>query len=250
MRFEDLSAADQKLLNTDLGDFEKEAAAELALADEMYTAGFQKLAVETADYLDSLYEEKVAAEKEDSKEDKEEDKEEEKKASDLSAFIERGYFDGLRKLGSERYGDEMAYLMPFVEEKIAEAGAAAALAKLAEGSEPAKKEPGNHYVRRALLGNPISSAIEAEKGKKLKAFGSAAGHGLASTAKGMVGGAGVGAGVGALASLASKGRVKARVGSALGAATGGGLGAIGGAYKGNFGSKGTEIHKRYSKDKN
>ena len=184
MRFEDLSAADQKLLNTDLGDFEKEAAAELALADEMYTAGFQKLAVETADYLDSLYEEKVAAEKEDSKEDKEEDKEEEKKASDLAAFIERGYFDGLRKLGSERHGDEMAYLTPFVEEKIAEAGAKAALGKVwskmkghaGKASEAAKEVAAKHpktakgmgygaAFGAGMLGGHLGKKLTAKKDK-------------------------------------------------------------------------------------
>lgn len=125
MRFQDLSPADQKLLNTDLGDFEKEAAAELALADEMYAVGFEKLAAETADYLEELYaSEKTASEGNESMDD-----ESEKRAHDLAAFIERGYFDGLRKLGSERYNDEMAYLYPFIEEKIAAEGARAALGK-------------------------------------------------------------------------------------------------------------------------
>jgi hypothetical protein len=118
MRFEDLSAEDQKLLSTDLGDFEKEAAAEVALAQEMYETGFSKLATESADYLDSLLE-KVAEEKEDDKED-DADEETKKTASDLGAFIERGFFDGLCKLGQDRHGDETYYLMPYLEEKVAE----------------------------------------------------------------------------------------------------------------------------------
>jgi hypothetical protein len=118
MRFEDLSAEDQKLLSTDLGDFEKEAAAEVALAQDMYETGFSKLATETADYLDSLLE-KVAEEKEDDKED-DADEETKKTASDLGAFIERGFFDGLCKLGQERHNDETYYLVPYLEEKVAE----------------------------------------------------------------------------------------------------------------------------------
>jgi len=125
MRFEDLSPADQKLLNTDLGEFEKEAAANVAVADEMYAVGFNKLAQQAADDIEASY----AAEAEKVAADLSMDEESEKTAADLSAFIERGFFDGLRKLGSERYDDEMAYIVPFMEEKIAAEGAAIALAK-------------------------------------------------------------------------------------------------------------------------
>jgi len=127
MKLHELSPEDQKLVQTDLGEFDKIAEEQMAIADEMYTVGFTKLAAETADYLDAMFE-KVA---EDKKEEKEEelDEESEKKAAELGAFIERGYFDGLRKLGAERHGDELAYLLPFVEEKIAAKGAEGALAK-------------------------------------------------------------------------------------------------------------------------
>ena len=127
MRYEDLSAADKQLLNTDLGEIEKEASAQIALADEMYNTGFYKLAQEAADSIEEAYaadQVKVAA-------DLNMDDESEKTAQDLSQFIERGFFDGLRKLGSERYGDEMAYIVPFIEEKVAAAGAQMALDKLA-----------------------------------------------------------------------------------------------------------------------
>lgn len=128
MKFEDLSAEDQALLNTDLGDFEKEAAAEMALAQEMYQTGFSKLAAETADYIDSLLV-KEAEEKEEDKEE-EEDEENKKTASDLGAFIERGFFDGLCKLGQERHGDASFYLVPYLEEKVAAKAGGAAVAGL------------------------------------------------------------------------------------------------------------------------
>ena len=123
MRFEDLSLEDQKLLQADFGEFDKLAADRVAVAEEMYATGFNKLAAETADALDKLAEEEK--EEKNEKEEKEDDMDENtKKASaDLGAFIEKGYFDGLVKLGSERHGNEMHYIIPFLAEKVAEAGA-------------------------------------------------------------------------------------------------------------------------------
>jgi hypothetical protein len=121
MRFEDLSAADQKLLNTDFGGLEKVAADQVAQAQEMYEIGFSKLASQIADQLDA----EAAAEK--VAEDNTLDPESEKLAASLGAFIERGQFDGLRKLGSDRHGNEWHYLLPFVEEKVAAAGGMAAV---------------------------------------------------------------------------------------------------------------------------
>ena len=126
MRYEDLSAADQQLLNTDLGEIEKDASEQLALADEMYAVGFSKLAQETADNLDAI----MAMDKEASYEDLSMDEGSEKNAFDLGAFIERGFFDGLCKLGAERHGDEMVYLYPFIEEKVAAKASAGALDKV------------------------------------------------------------------------------------------------------------------------
>jgi len=122
MRFEDLSAADQKLLNTDFGDLEKVAADQVAQAQEMYEIGFSKLASQIADQLDA-----EAAEAEKVAEDNTLDPESEKLAASLAAFIERGQFDGLRKLGSDRHGNEWHYFLPFVEEKVAAAGGMAYL---------------------------------------------------------------------------------------------------------------------------
>lgn len=156
MRFNELSAEDQKLLNTDLGDFEKDAAEEMALAQEMYQTGFDKLATETADYLDSVFA-KVAEDKEDKEEEK--DEEEEKKAADLGAFIERGFFDGLRKLGADRYGDETVYLIPYLEEKVAAAGAAKATGEMFKRlGDSAKKHWGS-------ASGAVSSAANTAKDK-------------------------------------------------------------------------------------
>jgi hypothetical protein len=254
MRFEDLSPADQQLLNTDLGEVEKVAAENIALADEMYAHGFNKLAQEAADSLEAAYaaaaSEKVASEET-------LDAESEKIATDLSAFIERGFFDGLRKLGSERYGDEAAYLRPFIEEKIAEAGAAAALAKVAGDT------PEGHYIRRGLLGNALSSAIEAKPGEKLKAYGDAYSNSVKKTlggaGKGLVGGSAVGGLAGAahgaiktpgnaktkaLAALAGAGK-----GALLGAGAGTAAGGLGGSLQGAFGSDASKIHGKYSENK-
>jgi hypothetical protein len=123
MRFEDLSAADQKLVNTDFGSLEKVANDQVAQAQEMYEIGFSKLASQIADQLDA--EAEAAAVK--VAEDLALDPESEKLAASLGAFIERGQYDGLRKLGSDRHGNEWHYLLPFVEEKVAAAGGMAAL---------------------------------------------------------------------------------------------------------------------------
>ena len=128
MKFEDLSPEDQKLVNTDLGAFEKEAAARLELANEMYEVGFNKLAAETADSMDEYFSKVASAEEVDNSINL--DSESEKVAQELGAFIEKGYIDGLRKLGQDRHGDETVYLMPFLEEKVASKGAKAWLAGL------------------------------------------------------------------------------------------------------------------------
>lgn len=127
MKFEELSVEDQKLLNTEFdADLEKEAAAEVAMTQELYDTGFSKLAAATADELD-----KVAEEGEEGKDEKEEDEDEaeekedegeKKEASARAAFTARGYIDGLMKEGSERHGDELFYLMPAIYEKLAAKG--------------------------------------------------------------------------------------------------------------------------------
>lgn len=126
MRKEDLSAADQALLNTDFGDLDKIAAEQVKVAGEMYDAGAE-MAEATADQLDKLAEEN---EKED--EDEDEGGEEEKKAaSDYGNIIAEGFIDKLAALGVERHGNEAHYFLPFVEEKVAAVGARAALEKFA-----------------------------------------------------------------------------------------------------------------------
>ena len=110
-----LTAEQLELLNTEFpADMEKAAAAQAALISDLYSTGFTKIAAQAADEMDK--EEKKEEEKEEKKELSEEH---EKEASDRGAFIARGYIDGLMKEGSERHGDELHYLMPFIAEKLA-----------------------------------------------------------------------------------------------------------------------------------
>ena len=128
MRFEDLTIEDQKLVNTDFGDFDKEASEKLAEANEVYSYG-QEQAHIIADQMDEAMA-KFASddEDEDDEDDEELDEESEKKAAELGSFIERGMFDELTKLGSERYNDPMHYYYPYMEEKVAQIGAEEKLA--------------------------------------------------------------------------------------------------------------------------
>jgi hypothetical protein len=114
-----LSQQDRALLNHDFGEeMEKEAAARVAACQEAYAYGFEKLAADTADAKDEAEEDS----KKDKKEDKKEkmDEESEKAAAELGAFIERGFFDGLRKIGAERHNDETYYITPFIQGKMVE----------------------------------------------------------------------------------------------------------------------------------
>lgn len=109
----------EELMATDFGaEMEKQAAEKVAALQEAYAYGMSKLAKDVADAKD---EEEKEDSKEDSKEDKKEkmDEESEKAAAELGAFIERGFFDGLRKEGMDRHGDEMHYVEPFLMSKIA-----------------------------------------------------------------------------------------------------------------------------------
>lgn len=127
MKITDLSAEDQALVKQEFSpELEKEAAEHVKLAQELYTTGFSKLAQETADELDKLAEFPPAKDedkdKDKDKDEKKLDEEQKKEAATRGAFIAQGFIDGLKKLGQERHGDELAYLYPFVNEKLAFAG--------------------------------------------------------------------------------------------------------------------------------
>lgn len=129
--------------------------------------------------------------------------------------------------------------------------------------EIAKKHPGlakeaadnpeGHHLRRALLGNPVSAAIEARPGERLNAYGEATGHQLAEGLKGGLKGGLIGGGAGLLggAGLAVLNRNPAHLGSMLvpGAALGGGLGLMAGAIKGDHGREASRIHGARSSQK-
>jgi len=231
----ELTQQDKELLNTKFDEETEKIAAQRAGAiQEAYAYGLEKLAKDVADERDE--EDKKEKEKGHEKKEDKMDEESEKAAAELGAFIERGFFDGIRKLGSERHGDEGYYLEPFIMQKIAATDAA--------------KDP--HYLRRALLGNSISSAIEAPWGRKMEAMGQAAGHAQGETAVGAAGGAAAGGALGALGGLghaAFKGAPKGKgalAGAALGALGGGVLGSVAGSLHGNFGSRATQIHRDVS----
>jgi hypothetical protein len=122
MRYRDLTEQDQETLATDFGGLEKEAAEHIALAEEGYEVGFHKLAKEIADAMEVEAAETMAkiasGEADDDDDEEEEDEEHTKKAEDIGAFIEKGTFDGLMKLGEERYGDSMVYIEPLIMEKL------------------------------------------------------------------------------------------------------------------------------------
>jgi len=148
--------------------------------------------------------------------------------------------------------------------------------------EKIAKEQDEHFVRRMFLGNPISSAISAKKGRKTEAYGEALGHALVETAKGTAIGAGSGAvlGLGAgaafplpkikMVSTSGRGGLPKLIkglkatkfrrirtvpisrgaviggGGLLGALLGAAVGANIGAILGNLGSKATEIHRKHT----
>jgi hypothetical protein len=184
------------LLNTDFGEeIEKEASVRAQAISECYNYGLEKIAAEVADKMDE-------EEKEEKKEEKEEhhekkmDEESEKAAAELGAFIERGFFDGLRKLGSERHGDEMHYLVPYLQEKVAKGKAKAAVGAFehamnkirsvghgakelagkakehaAAGAQKVKEyhQTGAHQVSHGA--KSMHGAFSAPKGKKMEHFG-------------------------------------------------------------------------------
>ena len=78
--------------------------------------------------------------------------------------------------------------------------------KLGSEKKPPLGEHEKHYVRRALLGTPISGAIEARKGKKLETFGKTLGHGVVHGLVGGAGGAMAGGLLGAAGGAIAKGR--------------------------------------------
>ena len=111
----------------------------------------------------------------------------------------------------------------------------------------AEKEE-KHYLRRALLGNPISGAIKAKEGKKWQTFKDTYLHHLKNSLLGAGGGAALGSGLGALSSL-RKGKATALERLLIGAAAGFGVGGAAGSAYGTFGDKATGLHNRYAKNK-
>ena len=162
--------------------------------------------------------------------------------------------------------------------KVAAAEAAGRLlAKVAEPAPPkgmsvkewdkvlqkktAAAEPEGHHIRRALIGNPLSSAIEAKPGSRLDAFGEANGHvqaeGLKGVLKGGLGGAALGALAGGFAgarsappgSMLRNGIGTALAGGLVGGSLGAPLGGAVGSVKGHLDEEASRIHGARSQHK-
>ena len=119
-----------------------------------------------------------------------------------------------------------------------------------EGFEKVAKKEENHQLRRALIGNPISSAIESKKGKKWESFKDAWKHQFVEGAKGLGIGAASGGAIGAMTKLHPKLRhIPTKNLAIIGAGVGSNVGATAGVIKGTHDSRATEIHNKHSKNK-
>ena len=108
-----------------------------------------------------------------------------------------------------------------------------------------------------LIGNPLTSALNARKGKKWDAYKDAYGNQVGDTIAGGLTGVAAGTGIGAVSSLhpkigarfarsaAKRGISKAGVGAIIGAVGGGYLGSGIGHLHGSFGARAREIRHRY-----
>jgi len=114
-----------------------------------------------------------------------------------------------------------------------------------------------HRLRRFMIGNPASAALEADKGKKTDAFADAFKHQLAETWKGRSVGAAGGAATGGLLGWnmpaqhrgsGTKGQTAALIGTGLGL-LGAGVGGLFGKLKGKLDEEADAIHQRYSSQK-
>lgn len=122
----------------------------------------------------------------------------------------------------------------------------------------AEASPEGHKLRRALLGNPISAAIEAKPGQRMEAYGQANGNLKGKTLGDAARGLGIGALGGALAgglagglSGPTGGLKNALIGAGQGALLGGGAGGIAGLQvgqiRGHLGADASRIHGEHSK---
>lgn len=200
MKLSELSVEEQALVNTTFpAELEKEASEQVKVAQELYSTGFSKFAAETAETLEKLAEEE---EKEEPKEDEKKlDDEQKKEAAARGAFIARGYIDGLKKLGTEKYQDENAYLYPFINEKLANMGKALAFGKDLAG------KAGEHAGKALAAGKGLAGKA-GEAGGKALASGKALAAAHPKAALGAAAGGGALAGAAGLKGLQMMGRKK------------------------------------------
>ena len=95
---------------------------QMALLETMYKRG-SEMALELADQMDAAQDSEKVAEEQDFGLDDESIK----TAQVCGATIEQGHFNTIVKLGEDRHNDALHYLWPFINEKVAGAGAGAAI---------------------------------------------------------------------------------------------------------------------------
>lgn len=169
MKYEDLTPEQQELVNTDFGEeMEKEAAAELKQANDLYTVGFTKFAAEAAESMDKAEDKakEESGEKEKEEAEKKLSEEEKKEAAARGAFIAKGYMDGLMKLGEQNHQDKYHYLAPFLEEKFAAKGKAAKAiwSKLFAGGKAGKSARGAALKKSKAIARKYGPAAGAAAG--------------------------------------------------------------------------------------
>lgn len=184
MKFEDLSPEDQALVKTDFGaELEKQAAAEVAEAQELYAMGFEKMAAADAEAMDK---EKEEEEKEEAnKPEKKLNEEQKKEASAKGAFIARGYIDGLMEKGASLHQDPLHYLYPAIAEVLVKEGADAGKVseflgnikkKVSEGAAKAKESASAAAAKaKEHAGAAASKVTEAVKTHPKSAIGAGIG---------------------------------------------------------------------------
>lgn len=161
------------------GELTKEAAAQAIVVNDAYRTGFDKIAAQIADGIDAAAAEKTAEKKD---EEEKMDEESEKAAAEIGAFIEKGTVEGLRKLGSDRHGDENYYLNEFMVDKVAGEGAkraASALLAKIKGGASAAGAKASEMAGKAKAGVQAGAA----KGREMAQAGAAKAQAAGQAAK-------------------------------------------------------------------
>jgi hypothetical protein len=188
LEMKNLSYDDRMLVNTQFpAELEKEAAAEAAMINDLYSYGYEKVASSTIDFIEKGAEEGETKEEEKKEETAEENKEdykeklneeEKKEASVRGAFIARGFVDRLVKEGQDRYNDPYFFFYDMINEKVAqeialckEANEAKAMGRVAKFLQASKEKALAAAGKAKNLGGKAVGAVKSEAAKTREGFG-------------------------------------------------------------------------------